>query len=117
MASVDLLRAIEREQMKEDLPEISPGDTVRLHFRIVEGDRERTQAFEGLVMGMRGSQSNRTITIRRTGAHGVGVERTFPLHSPRVEDIEVLRHSHVRRSKLYFLRKRQGKSARLRQKR
>ena len=117
MASVDLLRAIEREQMKEDLPEVTPGDTVRVHFRIVEGDRERTQAFEGVVMRLRGSQSNRTITIRRIGAHGVGVERTFPVHSPRVEDIEVLRHAHVRRSKLYFLRQRQGKAARLRQKR
>lgn len=117
MASVDLLRAIEREQMKEDLPDVGPGDTVRVHFRIVEGDRERTQAFEGTVIGLRGSQSNRTITIRRIGAHGVGVERTFPVHSPRVENIEVLRHAHVRRAKLYFLRERAGKSARLKQKR
>lgn len=117
MSSIDLVRAIEHEQMKEDLPEIRPGDTVRLHFRIVEGDRERTQAFEGVVMRMRGSQSNRNITIRRTGAHGVGVERTFPLHSPRVERIEVLRHAHVRRAKLYFLRDRQGKAARLKQRR
>lgn len=117
MASIDLLRAIEREQMKEDLPEITPGDTVRVDFRIVEGDRERTQAFEGVVIGLRGSQSNRTVTIRRTGAHGVGVERTFPLHSPRVENIQVLRHSYVRRAKLYFLRERAGKAARLRQKR
>jgi large subunit ribosomal protein L19 len=117
MASIDLLRAIEREQMKEDLPEIRTGDTVRVHFRIVEGDRERTQVFEGVTIRMRGSQSNRTITVRRTGAHGVGVERVFPIHSPRVEKIEVLRHAHVRRAKLYFLRDRQGKAARLKQKR
>lgn len=117
MASVDLLRAVEREQMKKDLPEIRPGDTVRIHFRIVEGDRERTQVFEGVVMRLRGSQSNRSITVRRTGAHGVGVERTFPLHSPRVEKIEVLRHAHVRRARLYFLRDRQGKKSRLKQKR
>jgi large subunit ribosomal protein L19 len=117
MASVDLVRAIEREQMKDDLPEIKSGDTIRVHFRIVEGDRERTQAFEGVVIRLRGSQSNRTITVRRTGAHGVGVERVFPIHSPRVEKIEVLRHAHVRRAKLYFLRERQGKAARLKQKR
>lgn len=117
MASVDLLHAIEREQMKDDLPEIKSGDTVRVHFRIVEGDRERTQAFEGVVIRLRGSQSNRTVTVRRTGAHGVGVERVFPIHSPRVEKIEVLRHAHVRRAKLYFLRDRQGKAARLKQKR
>lgn len=117
MASVDLLRAVEREQMRDDLPEIRPGDTVRIHFRIVEGERERVQALEGVVMRMRGSRSNRTITIRRTGAHGVGVERTFPLHSPRLEKIEILRHAHVRRSKLYFLRDRRGKATRLKQKR
>ncbi|MFQ5855575.1 MAG: 50S ribosomal protein L19 [Anaerolineae bacterium] len=117
MASIDLLRAVEREQMKEDLPEIRPGDTVRVHFRIVEGDRERIQVFEGVVMRMRGSQSNHNITVRRIGAHGVGVERTFPLHSPRVEKIEVLRHAHVRRAQLYFLRERHGKAARLKQKR
>ena len=117
MASMDLLHVIEREQMKKDIPEIRPGDMLRLHFRIVEGDRERTQAFEGVLIRMRGSQSNRNITIRRTGAHGVGVERTFPLHSPRVEKIEVLRNAHVRRAKLYFLRDRQGKAARLKEKR
>jgi len=117
MASIDLVRAIEQEQMKDKLPELRPGDTVRLHFRIVEGTRERTQPFQGVVIRIRGSQSNRNATIRRTGAHGVGVERTFPLHSPRVEKIEVLRHAHVRRARLYFLRDRQGKAARLKQKR
>jgi len=117
MASIDLVRAIEQEQMKDKLPELRPGDTVRLHFRIVEAARERTQPFQGVVIRIRGSQSNRNVTIRRTGAHGVGVERTFPLHSPRVEKIEVLRHAHVRRARLYFLRDRQGKAARLKQKR
>lgn len=124
MASIDLLRVIEREQMekrvrleKEPLPEIRPGDTVRVHFQIVEGERERTQVFEGVVIRIRGSQSNRNITVRRIGAHGVGVERTFPLYSPRVEKIEVLRRAHVRRANLYFLRDRQGKAARLKQKR
>lgn len=117
MASIDLVRVVEQEQIREDLPEIRPGDSVRVHFRIVEGNRERTQAFEGVVIRLRGSQSNRTIIVRRTGAHGVGVERTFPLHSPRVEKIEVLRHAHVRRAKLYFLRDRAGKKARLKQKR
>ena len=117
MARIDLLRAVEQEQLREDLPEIKPGDTVRVHFRIVEGDRERVQPFEGVVIRVRGSQSNRNITVRRIGAHGVGVERTFPLHSPRIEKIEVLRHAHVRRAKLYYLRDRQGKAARLKQKR
>ncbi len=117
MARIDLLRAVEQEQLREDLPEIRPGDTVRVHFRIVEGDRERVQPFEGVVIGIRGSQLNRSMTVRRIGAHGVGVERTFPLHSPRIEKIEVLRHAHVRRAKLYYLRDRQGKAARLKQKR
>lgn len=117
MASIDLLRAVEQDQTKPDLPELHPGDTVRVHFRIVEGERERVQVFEGVLMHMRGSGSNRNITVRRVGAHGVGVERTFPLHSPRVEKIDVVRHAHVRRAQLYFLRERQGKAARLREKR
>ena len=117
MASVDLLRAVEQEQMKPDLPELSPGDTVRVHFRIVEGERERVQVFEGVLIRIRGSGLNQTITVRRIAAHGVGVERTFPVHSPRVEKIEVVRHAHVRRAKLYYLRDRQGKAARLRERR
>ena len=117
MASVDLLRAVEREQLRDDLPDIRPGNTVRVHLRIVEGNRERTQVYEGVVISIRGSQSNRTITVRRIGAHGVSVERTFPLHSPRIEKIEVVRQAHVRRAKLYYLRERQGRAARLREKR
>ncbi len=117
MASVDLLRAVEQEQVRSDLPDLRPGDTVRVHFRIVEGDRERVQVFEGVLIRIRGSGPRKSITVRRIGAHGVGVERTFPLHSPRIEKIEVLRHAHVRRAKLYYLRDRQGKAARLREKR
>ena len=105
------------EQLKTDVPQLRPGDTVRVHNRIIEGDRERVQVFQGVVMRLRGSGINTNFTVRRIAAHGVGVERTFLLHSPRVEKIEVLRHAHVRRAQLYFLRKRRGKAARLREKR
>ena len=107
--SSDLLRSVEAQQQKEDiglksdLPHLRVGDDVQVHYRIVEGDRERIQLVRG--------------TVRRIAAHGIGVERTFPLHSPRIEKIEVLRHAHVRRAKLYFLRDRQGKATRLREKR
>jgi large subunit ribosomal protein L19 len=122
--SSDLLRSVEEQQLKEDiglqsdLPYLRVGDDVQVHFRIVEGDRERIQLVRGTVMRIkRGSGANANFTVRRVAAHGIGVERTFPLHSPRVEKIEVLRHGHVRRAKLYFMRGRQGKSARLREKR
>jgi large subunit ribosomal protein L19 len=122
--SSDLLRSVEEEQLKDDiglqsdLPELRVGDDVQVHFRIVEGDRERIQLVRGTVMRIRrGGGANANFTVRRIAAHGIGVERTFPLHSPRIEKIEVLRHAHVRRSKLYFLRGRQGKSARLRERR
>ncbi len=94
---------------------MSPGDTVKVHVRIVEGDRERVQVFQGVVLRLRGGGVNQAFTVRRIASHGVGVERTFLLHSPRVEKVEVLRHTHVRRAKLYFLRGRSGKSARLRE--
>ena len=91
---------------------------MQVHFRIVEGERERVQLVRGTVMRIRkGAGANANFTVRRIAAHGIGVERTFPLHSPRIEKIEVLRHGHVRRSKLYYLRDRQGKAARLREKR
>lgn len=122
--SSDLLRSVEEEQHKEDiglrsdLPNLRVGDEVQVHFRIVEGERERIQLVRGTVMRIRrGAGANANFTVRRIAAHGVGVERTFPLHSPRIERIEVRRHAHVRRSKLYFLRGRQGKAARLREKR
>jgi large subunit ribosomal protein L19 len=122
--SNDLLRSLEKQQEKEDiglksdLPELRVGDDVQVHFRIVEGERERIQLVRGTVMRLRrGAGTNATFTVRRVATHGIGVERTFPLHSPRIERIEVLRHAHVRRSKLYFLRQRQGKAARLKEKR
>ncbi|MFN2220347.1 MAG: 50S ribosomal protein L19 [Anaerolineae bacterium] len=122
--SSDLLRSIEEQQLKDDtglksdLELLRVGDDVQVHYRIVEGDRERIQLVRGVIMRMRkGGGANAKFTVRRVAAHGVGVERTFPLHSPRIEKIEVLRHAHVRRAKLYFLRERQGKAARLREKR
>jgi large subunit ribosomal protein L19 len=113
--AVDLIRSI--ENTKEETPDIAPGDTVKVHVRIVEGERERVQVFQGVIIRIRGGGINKTFTVRRIASHGVGVERTFLLHSPRVEKIEVLRHAHVRRAKLYFLRQRSGKSARLRERR
>jgi large subunit ribosomal protein L19 len=113
--TADLIQSIENQ--KEELPEIRPGDTVKVHVRIVEGERERVQVFQGVVIRIRGGGINKTFTVRRTASHGVGVERTFLLNSPRVEKVEVLRHGHVRRAKLYFLRQRSGKSARLRERR
>jgi large subunit ribosomal protein L19 len=122
--SSDLLRSLEEQQLKDDiglksdLPNLRVGDDVQVHFRIVEGERERVQLVRGTVMRVRkGGGANSRFTVRRVAAHGIGVERTFPLHSPRIEKIEVLRHAHVRRAKLYFLRSRQGKAARLREKR
>ena len=122
--SQELLRSLEEQQQKEDiglksdLDELRVGDDVQVHFRIVEGERERIQLVRGTVMRIRkGAGANASFTVRRIAAHGIGVERTFPLHSPRIEKIEVLRHAHVRRAKLYFLRGRQGKRARLKEKR
>ena len=122
--SQELLRSVERQQLKEniglqsDLPELRVGDDVQVYFRIVEGERERVQLVRGTVMRIRrGGGANANFTVRRVASHGIGVERTFPLHSPRLEKIEVLRHAHVRRAKLYYLRDRQGKAARLKEKR
>jgi large subunit ribosomal protein L19 len=112
------LMASLQPQLGEGVPEIHPGDTVRVHQRITEGRNERIQVFQGVVIAMRGgTQPGATYTVRRTGSHGVGVERTFPLHSKSVEKIEVLRQAKVRRAQLYYLRNLQGKAARLREKR
>ena len=113
----ELLEHVERSAMKEEIPQIRPGDSVRVHNRIVEGTRDRVQVFQGTVIRMRRGGPRASVTVRRIASHGVGVERTFLLHSPRVEKVEVIRHSHVRRAKLYFLRNRRGKAARLREKR
>ena len=112
---IDLIQSV--EQLKDDQPDILPGDTVNVHLRIVEGSRERIQVFQGVVIGIKGGGVNELFTVRRIAAHGIGVERTFLFHSPRIEKIEVLRHAKVRRGKLYFLRNRSGKSARLKEKR
>lgn len=109
-----LLTAVENAQLRKDIPEILSGDTVRLQVRVVEGNRERLQPFEGVVMRLRGSGVNRNFTVRRI-THGVGVERTFLLNSPRLEKIEVLRHARVRRKQLYYLRGLTGKAARLKE--
>lgn len=113
--AVDLLQSV--EQLIDDRPQIQPGDTVNVHLRIVEGNRERIQVFQGVVIGIKGGGINKKFTVRRIASHGIGVERTFLFHSPRIEKIDVLRHARVRRAKLYFLRNRSGKSARLKEKR
>ena len=109
-----LLVAVESAQLRKDIPDIQSGDTVRLQVRVVEGVRERLQPFEGVVMRLRGGGVNRNFTVRRV-TNGVGVERTFLLHSPRIEKIEVLRHARVRRKQLYYLRGLTGKAARLKE--
>ena len=105
-------------QQNPDFPELAPGDTVRVHQKIVEGRNERIQVFQGVVIAMRGGKTpGATYTVRRTAAHGVGVERTFPLYSTSVEKVEVLRRAKVRRAQLYYLRDLRGKAARLKEKR
>ncbi len=111
-----LIEELEKSQLKSDIPDFKPGDTVRVSFRIREGDTERTQVFEGVVLARRGSGLRERFTVRKL-SHGVGVERTFPLHSPRIEKIEVTRRGKVRRAKLYYLRDRIGKHARVKERR
>jgi large subunit ribosomal protein L19 len=113
---MNAIKELEREQLRSDLPEIAPGDTVRVSVKVVEGNRERIQVFEGTVMRMRHGGLNQSITVRRISS-GVGVERTFMIHSPRIDKIEVVRHGVARRAQLYFLRDRVGKSATLRERR
>lgn len=98
-------------------PEIGPGDTVKVHVRVVEGDRERIQVFQGIVIRVRGGGNDANITVRRIASHGIGVERIFLLRSPRVDKIEVVRRAKVRRAQLYYLRDLRGKAARLKEKR
>jgi len=113
---LELIRAIEQEQLREDIPEFRPGDTVRVHLRVVEGERERIQVFEGVVIKRRGGGLRETFTVRKI-SQGIGVERTLPLHSPRIAKIEVVRLGKVRRAKLYYLRSRRGKAARIKERR
>ena len=112
----NVLDEIVQDQIRTDLPELAAGDTVRVSAKVVEGNRERIQVFEGTVMRLRGGGIQRSITVRRI-ASGVGVERTFKVNSPRIEKIEVVRHGMARRAQLYFLRKRVGKAATLRERR
>ena len=110
-----LLESLENEYLKEDVPELRIGDIVKVYNRIVEGKNERVQVYQGTIIGMKGTGPAKAITVRKIGAHGIGVERIFRIHAPRVEKIEIIRHSKVRRAKLYFLRDRVGKKARLKQ--
>src|SRR5690625_1228992 len=112
--SQELINELTKDQLKTDLPQFKAGDTVRVHVRIVEGSRERIQVFEGVVIRRRGGGISETFTVRKI-SYGVGVERTFPVHSPRVDKIEVTRRGKVRRAKLYYLRDLRGKAARIKE--
>ncbi|HUZ00849.1 MAG TPA: 50S ribosomal protein L19 [Thermomicrobiaceae bacterium] len=114
---MDVIRSIEQEYLRQDIPDFGPGDTVRVHVKVVEGTRERVQPFEGLVISRRAGGVNENFTVRRIASHGIGVERTFPLHAPRIDRIEVLRHGKVRRAKLYYLRGLTGRAARIKERR
>ena len=110
-----IITELEKEYTDKEMPEINPGDTVKVFVRIIEGNKERTQAFEGTVIKKRGSLINKTITVRKV-FQGIGVERVFAIYSPRIEKIQVLRRGDVRRAKLYYLRERSGKATRIREK-
>ncbi len=112
-----LIRSVEAEQFKSEVPSFGPGDTVRVHAKVVEGNRERVQVFEGVVIRRRAGGINENFTVRRIAAHGVGVERTFLIHSPRIDKIEVVRFGRVRRAKLYYLRGLTGRAARIKERR
>ncbi|MBQ4429349.1 MAG: 50S ribosomal protein L19 [Clostridia bacterium] len=110
----DIIRELEKEQLRTDLPKLEIGDTVRVFVKVVEGNRERLQNFEGIVIKMQGGGIRKSFTVRRI-SYGIGVERTFPYHSPRIGRIEVVRHGVVRRAKLYYLRERTGKAAKIKE--
>ena len=112
---MDIIRAIEQQQIKQDIPDFRVGDNVKVHYRITEGNRERIQVFEGTVIAKKHGGIAETITVRRV-SFGVGVEKVFPVHAPAVEKIELVRHGKARRAKLYYLRGRVGKSAKLEEK-
>ncbi|HVO42334.1 MAG TPA: 50S ribosomal protein L19 [Aggregatilineales bacterium] len=114
-SALELIQSLEGAD--RDFPELTPGDTVRVHVRIVEGNRERIQVFQGIVLRLRKGGQHQNFTVRRTASHGIGVERTFLLRSPRIEKIEVLRHGKVRRAQLYYMRNLSGKAARLKEQR
>ena len=111
---MDLIKAFTNEQLKKELPVVNVGDTIRVHNKIKEGTRERIQLFEGTVIAKHGGGISETFTVRRV-AYGVGVEKTFPIHSPNVEKVETIRHGKVRRAKLYYLRDRVGKASKVKE--
>lgn len=113
--SVSVIESLEQMQLRDDVPTFKPGDTVRVHFQVIEGQRRRVQVFEGVVIKRQGSTSRETFTVRKQ-SFGVGVERTFPVHSPKIEKIERVTEGDVRRAKLYYLRDKVGKKARVREK-
>ena len=113
---MNIIQALEQEQLRQNIPAFKPGDTVRVHVKVVEGTRERIQMFEGVVIGRSNGGIRETFTVRRV-SYNVGVERTFPVHSPRLDKIEVVRKGIVRRAKLYYLRKLKGKAARIKERR
>jgi len=115
--TAQIIQELEKEQLKALLPQFGAGDTVRVHAKVVEGNRERIQVFEGVVIRRRSGGGNENFTVRRIASHGIGVERTFLINSPRIEKIEIHSQSHVRRARLYYLRNRTGKATRLRAKR
>ena len=112
--SQQLINDLTKEQLKTNLPEFKAGDTVKVHVRIIEGSRERIQVFEGVVIKRRGGGISETFTVRKI-SYGVGVERTFPVHTPKIEKIDITRRGRVRRAKLYYLRSLRGKAARIRE--
>jgi len=112
---VNIIENIEREQLRDDIPQFKAGDTVKVHFKVIEGSRHRIQVFQGIVIKRQGQGVRETFTVRKQ-SFGVGVERTFPVHSPKIDRIEVMAIGDVRRAKLYYLRKKVGKQARVREK-
>jgi len=114
--ATDMIKLVEGTQLRDDIPEFSTGDTVNVHVRVIEGEKERIQQYQGVVIALKGSGSTRTFTVRKV-SNGVGVERIFPVFSPRIARIELVREGRIRRAKLYYLRERRGKSARITEKR
>jgi len=115
---MNLVESLNRQlEPNPNIPQLRPGDTVNVHARIIEGDKERVQVFKGTVIRLRGKGAGANFTVRRIASHGIGVERTFLMRSPRIEKVEVTRQANVRRARLYYLRERRGKRARLKEKR
>jgi large subunit ribosomal protein L19 len=113
---MDIIQQITKEQLRTDLPEYRVGDTVKVHYKIKEGNKERVQAFQGIVIQKKGSGVSKTFTVRKV-SNGIGVERIFPVHSPLIDKLEIVRFGHVRRAKLFYLRTAKGKASRIKEKR